>query len=341
MAVNLSGWQQGLATKIAAAKSDFLDALSDDENFIDAYQSEITPSPKNTYTDPLVIALADIDAIQESLDTATFVLPDLPPALANPDTQKYKDHVFYDQKLDDMEAKAASFFSGFDRMSGFSFSAEDLQTAVQDALYSYEYELDEEDLKTKLDGDAFRWAADGYEKAPGAMSYQMAQSIAAFDRERTNKTRTTFGQLAETIQQNMQWSYENGIAIERLHMDFAIKYSEMSKQLIEASIDAYIAEIDKRKQELFAQLKKSDDLVRALRIDVTADIKELELELNENNARLSASISNFAQYISARASLIQDQIAMANNIKDGYEAIFSTYGAAFIGVSYEKQDPDA
>lgn len=338
LSVNHSELRASAAEELRAAKEDFLKKLRADETYIDANGDNIVPDMEKYFPfKPFVdINLSPVDGLADDLEDAGFDLPQKPSALNNLNIDKYRRHVFEDTRLDGFEDKLNAIYSGFTTPTAYRFNTETLEEAIQTAFYQYQYDRDEEDLRTAIEQEAAEWAEDGYCLAPGAMAYEVSQKINAFDRQRTEKTEDVFNGLAQTVQKNIQWSIENGVAIEQLHMDFAIKYSELSKTFIDSAVDAYIAEIEKRIDEQRAQLMKIDELVKAHGLDTRADIKKHELELSERTARLAAYVGGFNAYISNEAGLIQEKIKLAQNIANGYGGIFASYGSKFSGVTYEE-----
>ena len=335
--VDMKKLYEATAERIEELEDDFIDAIEADEDFFKyGDEDRAVYKHKLLHRGSLEIALESIDDLKGELSKVKYIAPTKPEKLVG-DIERYKTHVFDDARLDGFEAKLKSIFGGFKSPTAFSLTGMDFATSIQDAFYSFHYARDFEDLVKKIDDNAAQWAADGYEMGPGSMGHDHAEMANQFDRERDAKTSGVFGELAGIVQQNIQWSIENGVQIEDLHMDFAIAYSELSKVFIQSEVDAYIAEIDKRISEQAAQISIIDALTKAQGLDVQADIAKNTLELKERTARLNAYTQATNTYIDTEAGSIIEELKLAANIAEGYGGLFASYGSMFTGISYEEE----
>lgn len=334
--VNMQAWYQSNEEKLAELKTSFVEAMLEDEDFFFFNDDDVLFEHVLKYKYPLAIALKPVDDLISELETATFIMPDKPDELNSGLIERYNTHVFDDSRLDGFEAKLKTVYSSFSTASAFSYSNKTLTEAIQAAFYDYKYDRDKEVLIARIDEAANAWAADGYQRAPGAFGYNVSQMVDEFDRQRFDGTEGVFRDLAQTVQDNIRNSIENGAKIEELHMDFAIKYSELSKVFIQSSVDAYVAEIQKRIDEQNAQMSKIQYLTKSMGLDTQADIAKNRMELEERMARLSAYIQATNVFNQESAENIKEKLKLANNISDGYGAIFSSYGSLFTGISYEE-----
>lgn len=336
--VDIQGWQSSLGAKLEALKEDYIDIATDDENFISNYGNIFSFQDSINAIKPTAISLKPVDDLIDAIKDLKFELPDKPEILENISAEVYTNHVFQDAKLDALEQIVKNIYSGFSVGSGYSFNSQQLENAINTALYDFGFALDTDDLEQSIHSLAASWAGDGYAAAPGAFSYKASEVVSTYDRERTAKTDGVFKQLANMIQQNLQWSFEHGIAIEKAHMDFAVKYAEVAKTIITAAVEAYIAEIEKRKVDLQAQIQVITDGQQKLRkLETAQDIKSAELFLQEQIARWSSDITALAAYHSSQAELIAKNVKLSANIADAYKAIFAAWGGSFVALSTEEK----
>lgn len=339
--VDMKAWYEANKLKLEEAKKQFVDAMTADEAFLELSQhgdqgNQIVFGHGLDFKYAAEINLNPVDELINALGDVDFVMPSKPSELNNARIDRYKTHIFDDWRLDLLENKFNSLYSGFTAPTAYELQSGSLNEQIQAAFYDYQYDRDKEQIIHEIDEEASAWAADGYRAVPGAMSYNISQRVNQFDRQRQERTSSVFAQLAQTAQSNIQKSIENGVKIEDLHMDFAIQYSEMSKLFIQSAIDAYLAEINKRLSEQKAQISKIGYLVKSIGLDTEADIEKNKLELAERNARLDAYISATNSFIEQQAGTVVEQLRLAANIAEGYGGLFSSYGSLFTGISYEE-----
>lgn len=336
--VDMKAWYEANAEKLEQLKEQFVAAMLAEEDFfeIGGDEAQAIYDHELKFRPEMLIALERIDDLKGALGKADFDLPNKPSEMDPDKIERHKRHVFDDSRLDGFEEKLKSVYDGFKAPTAFQFSNQSIEEAIQSAFYDYHYDRDKEALSRKVDDIAAQWAADGYEMAPGSMGHAISEEANAFDRQRSDQTKGIFGDLAQTVQQNIQWSIENGFKIEDLHMDFAIKYSELSKVFIQSSVDAYIAEIEKRLAEQRAQIDLIKAQTKSMGLDVKADITKHKLELSERTARLAAYTQATNTFMDTEAGSIIEELKLAQNIAEGYGGIFSSYGSLFTGISYEE-----
>lgn len=334
--VDMQAWYQENSSKLSDLKEQFIDAMLEDESFFWLWGNKVVQKHVLKWKPSQLINLKPIDDLIVEINNADFTLPTKPAGLQNLQIDKFRTHVFDDKRLDKMESLLNGIYSNFSVPGAYDFNGQPLREQIQAAFYDYQYLRDREVVIDQIDTLANEWAADGYTHAPGALAYGVSQVVNDHDRRRTDATAGVFKELAQHAQQNIQWAFENGIGIEELHMDFAIKYSELSKVFIQTLVDAYICEIDKRIDEQRTSLLYLDELTKGISLDLEADIKKYELELKERGARLGAYIQATNTYIEAEAGKIVEQLKLATNISEGYGGIFASYGSMFTGISYEE-----
>jgi hypothetical protein len=336
--VDMKNWYETNEEKLLELKNNYIEAIEVDQDFFtfgDGDNNAIVDHELDFKANKLH-ALKPVDDLIAELSKVKFIPPKKPDDIDSDSIQRFKEHVFDDSRLDKFESQLKAVYSAFSSPSEFKFNQETMVEAIQSAFYDYQYDRDKESLYNKVDAVAAQWAAAGYFVAPGAMEAQIADEIDNFDKQRVGKTENVFQNLAQVVQENIKQSIENGTQIESLHMDFAIKYSELSKVFITSHIDAYVAEIEKRLAEQKAQMMKIDSLTQGMDLDADADIVKNKLELHERTARLNAYIQATNTYIDMEAGKTVEELKLATNIADGFGGIFSAYGSMFTGISYEE-----
>lgn len=336
--VDMQAWYETNKEALADLKRKFIEAMLEDEAFFDWGEGqEALYDHELDFKGAMEIAIKPVDDLMSELGNIDFALPRKPAEMSTDNIERYKVHVFDDQRLDAFESKLSGIFSNLSTPNAFVFgNYGSTAEGIQAAFYDYQYKRDLEDVEDSIDDLASAWAAEGYLAAPGAFGHEVAAKLNEFDRGRVGKTENVFSDLANVVQKNIQWSIENGVKIETLHMDFAIKYSELSKVFVQSAVDAYIAEIDKRLSEQKAQTLKIDALVKSMALDVKVDIAKNELELKERTERLNSFTQATNTYIDNGAGNIIEELRLAANISEGYGGIFSSYGSLFTGISYEE-----
>lgn len=345
-AVDMKAWYTQLEAKLLELKEKFIESMVDDEEFFDTWGSDPAEAEISItgptfghgieWRDELKFNLKPVNNLVRQIEALRLALPEKPAALLNGTVERNRTHIFSDARLDNMETALRNIYASVQIPSNYDLTGQSLTEQIQAVLYDHHYHRDREQLIDQIDTLANEWAGDGYNRAPGALGYGVSQIINDHDLRRTESTAAIFKDLANQVQQNIQYAFEHGISIEALHMDFTIEYSEISKVYIEAAVNAYIAEIDKRSAEQRASLLLFDETIKALSLDTEADIKKHQLELSENQARLSAYVTATNQFIEAEAAKIVEQLRLANNLSEGFGGIFASYGSMFTGVSYEE-----
>jgi len=337
--VNVSSLWDAQANAIRDAQSDFLNAINQDEAFVSTYGSlfALDDSVAETFENALTFSIAKVDEVTTAIDGLNFTIPDRPPILDAFQNERYKNHIYDDGSLNNFQKVIKDIYNQFSLGTGYSFNQETIENAINTALYDEGFELDTDDLTQEVNNIAAKWASDGYLAPTGAMTYDITTMLGKYDRQRTEKTNNIFIELSKTIQQNLQWAFENGISLEKLHMDFAIKYAEVAKVIISAAVDSYIAEIEKRTSELKASISYIGEFVKVSKLSQDADIKANEFLLQQNLARLGTFISTSTANVEAQANLVLENIKLASNIAEGYGSLFVAHGGRFTGIRHEEK----
>jgi len=339
---DLQALSQSVGNDIADLKDDFLDSL--DLRFLQNVISLTdTDNRLGTWRTPISIVIDSLEEVstllQEAVDSIIeFNIPERPAELDDP-VERDREHVFESDQLDEMAGYFEDIYTQSVGNSGYSY--QDMPTdkiaAISKAVLTKEYELDSDDLEKKVDILASKWANDGYESAPGALSFDVAVAITEFDRIRKGKENTPAKLLADAIQRNIQSAFESGISIEKLHMDFARRFTEFKYQKIEAIIAAYIGEIEKVQMEMRGQVLGISSILKAAEVDSAVNMQEVKLTLDRELNHLQNWVSAVRSKASADAGLLKQQISTLEQSTDGYIGLFSSYGSLFGGINIQEQ----
>ena len=337
MAVDLKQFSDGISSSIIRSKKDFLDSV--DKGFSGAFQS-LTNSAVYNYTSVYKAPLEQtlLQPTEINLSTLEFILPDKPATLTDEmyvhiKPSDYTKHVFKEARLDSMQTIMDTFIQSFTKTKG-----DDTGIAINrltDSMYNLGYELDKDDTIIELASLANRWCADGYLMVPDAMVYDSSLVIAGLDKKRTSATQDVFNKIGNLLQQNMQWGFENAIAIEHIHADFTLQFVDAIKMTVKTAVECYIAEIDKRGKDLEVQLKKLEMALKVNKRDYAKDKSILTIKEQDVMSRFSAEYKLFIDQQKALADLTSEKIKQATNVATGYQAIVQTYSNLFSGVSLE------
>ncbi len=344
MAADLSILGSQIDSEMEDLREEVLRSVEEDESFLNNYERIIVPNPRDTFRNAINISIDSIDTIntllQNSLETViSYQMPEKP-AILTSEIIREDGHVFDEDRLKETAAALRNVYSSIEQNSGYSFSNGSITEAIQEAMYSIGYDIQKEELKAEVNSMAYRWAADGYEQAPGSLSFEISEAVNKMNQDRTERTSDVFGSLAKIVQSNAQWAFENGVAIEKLHMDFAAEHSKLQFIAIENATKAYVAEIEKIKSEIKAPILNVASIVKAARIDNTSSKAEQELKLKDAINNLNTYVSTYGARISGEAEYVGQKISVSENIAKAYAAIFDTYGSLFTGVAIEEQSVD-
>ncbi len=338
MAVDLVAWSNSVAADLAAAKDDFLSALEADKSFINTYDSYIVFDPQSMFRAPMTIALQGLDDLSSRLAALDYEAPAKPASLANPDLSAATGALFASTDLDGL---LTSFSSAYSLLSGVAVAGGEGLDIVTKRYVERGLAQRRSDLTDRADALAARWAQSGYSTAPGALTKQISALCSEMDQQYAASLDGTYAKLVGAVQGNLQSAFENGIAIEKLHMDFTARYGQLMRPAIERDVEAFATEIRKRKQDVLAQMEALDLAIRSAQADHERDRAKVELELSEQSARLQQSITATASHIQAEADLIGKKVALASNIASGFQSLFTSYGSTFTGISLEQQSSEA
>ena len=339
---NLSNLRTNVTDYVASVESDFLAAI--DNDFITHVADSINFNHLlGSWREPIPIVIESLSGIETALQNALdnivdYEMPEKPSEL-DEDIERDVEHVFESDNLDNMESLFSDVYNQSIGNSGYSYDGMPLDkiSAISTAMYTKDLDVDLLDLDRGIDGLANKWAADGYDMPPGALSFGMSEMIAAFDKQRESGFNSPATMLANAIQDNIQSAYENGISIEKLHMEFAKKYTAFKYEKIDAVIKAYLGEIDKVKMEMRAPVMNISSILKAAQTDTNMSIEEVKLSLDRELNHLNNWVTTSGNKISTEADVLRMKAEIIEQATNGYIALFSTYGSLFSGVNIQEQ----
>ena len=247
--------------------------------------------PHVTYID--VSALPTVAEIMASVQDIT---PDpFPTAPAADEIEQYKRHVWDDAHLDRLLAMVmASAESG-----GLP------SQAMQDAIFDQDRERKQKTLADSIDIIKAQTSGRGFKYANGQTNAAMLDLMQKHQMDLENQSREITKLCEEWARQNFQFSVQQGISIEQMHMDFAYKYStiyrELYTALLSAVLEKYRTQIQVELEKLEANVKSV--MVRAEAYKANADISTVagrlqldkyQLDIQQNLGLFNGNISNIS-----------------------------------------------
>ena len=339
---DLSGLREKVSDSVDDAKNDFTDAL--DSNFLSRVIGMANTSHILDLRNTIEISINSLDEIetklQQSIDAigTIITIPDKPDELTTP-IDRETEHVFLSERLDSLSGMLSDVYTEAVGNSGYSYEnmPSNKIEAISNAIYTKGYDIDEANLKVEVDDLASSWASDGYDVAPGALSFGIAKMLKSFDEKIEGRLNSPASMLSRAIQDNVQWAFENGISIEKLHMGFTESATKFKFDHVNAIIKSYLGEIEKIRMEVGIPIKNIDMILRAAKTDMYADTSQIELELDKELTLLTNKISAVSTKSSTDAGLLKLEADVLAGTVDGYVGLFSTYGSMFSGITVQEQ----
>jgi hypothetical protein len=330
---DLSALELSTAQALESVKSEFTGKLSTVQDFINNYT--LYGAVRGAYTDPVDITVKSVEKINQDLSNFIFNAPKRPAGLEANQPEKYKTHVWSAWQIDGLEDKLMNLVTTSDTGILKELSGANVDVNLQEAMYEYQRANDVRDLEYELNVLDGKWAADGYVLPPDGLVHNRAWLVARFDEKRTDRTRNIYSEIAKLAQQNVQWAYENGIKIEQLHSDFAIKYSQIYKDIIDAIVAIYKADVEIAITELEAQIKKLNAEIELAKLNIMHDEVEMKLKVEQANSRLQSYVQTYDASMQTNTQTTGQRIGAATNVAEGYKAIFNAWGGRYSGLNVQ------
>ncbi len=263
-------------------------------------------TPNVTYID--VSALPTVAEIMASVRDIT---PDpFPTAPAADEIERYKRHVWEDAHLDRL---LATVMAQADAMGMPS-------QAHQDAIFDQDRERKQRALADSIDLIKAQTSGRGFKYANGQTNAAILDLTQKHQYDLENQSREITKLCEEWARQNFQFSIQQGISIEQLHMDFAYKYStiyrELYTTLLTAVLEKYRTQIQVELEKLEANVKAVMVLAEAYKanaeianISARSAIDKYRVDIEQNVSRFNGKIEIMKADIQRG---IQSKIAYAN-----------------------------
>ncbi len=246
-------------------------------------------TPNLTYID--VSALPTVAEIMASVQDIT---PDqFPTAPTADEIERYKRHVWEDEHLDRLLATVMAYADSGGLPS----------QAMQDAIFNQDRERKQKALADSIDIIKAQTSGRGFRYANGQTNAAILDLMGKHQMDLENQSREITKLCEEWARQNFQFSIQQGISIEQLHMDFAYKYStiyrELYTTLLSAVLEKYRTQVQIELEKLEANVKAV--MVRAEAYKANADIstvagrlalEKYRLDIDQNLGVFNGSISS-------------------------------------------------
>lgn len=329
------------------ASSDLLDAQHNLENALDNeirgisnIKSYVHPSHHLQFVDPINITIESLDdfktLLEEQITEFEYLIPEMPEEITE-GVDRDKEHVFEAAQLDALAAILDQEYNVQLQTHGFSIDgAHTPAEAIQIAMAESGLKVLEDETRDTIDNKAIEWASAGYELAPGALSYDIANIVHEFDKRSNSQASAASAKIANMIQANHQSAFENGMQIEDLHMQFARAFTQFKYKKIEASIRAYTAEIEKIEMEMKAPTNAIKSIIKAAGVEnviiTSTQGKALEVAMAELSSWVKSASASFKSTASYHAS----EVGLAIHIAEGYGSILNSYSSLFTDIALEE-----
>ena len=280
-------------------------------------------TPNLTYID--VSALPTVADIMASVGEITSDPFPTPPEAG--EIEKYKRHVWEDAHLDQLQTVLMAMVEAGGMPS----------EAHQAAIFDRDKERKQQALTDSIDIIKAQTSGRGFKYANGQTNAAILDLMQKHQFDLENQSREITRLCEEWARQNFQFSLQQGISIEQLHMDFAYKYSSIYRELyttlLTAVLDKYRAQVQVELEKLEANIKAV--MVRADAYKANADISSVagklqldkyQLDIQQNLGVFNGSITSLhnsttrslnaaTAYANTTSGLIQ---ATTNNVLGVY-----------------------
>lgn len=280
------------------------------------------------------IDVSALPTVAEIMASVQDIVPDqFPTPPSSDDLATYKRHVWEDSHLDSLLATVMAYAESGGLPS----------TAMQDAIFDQDRERKQRALADAIDMIKAQTSGRGFKYATGQTNAAILELVEKHQMDLENQSREIARLSAEWAQQNFQFSIQQGLSIEQMHMDFAYKYSAISRELYTALLSAVL---EKYRTQIQVEMEKLEANVKAVmtraeaykaNADIAATAGKLHLEkyhldIQQNLGRFNGAITNAGQnmqrhldaaiaYANTTQGLIQ---ATTNNVIGVYNQMSSS-----------------
>jgi len=201
-----------------------------------------------------------------------------------------------------------------------------ISATYQTAIFNTDSERKLQTLNDALLIVAAKTGGRGFRKPTSVTAAQENELILKYQYDLENQSREITKLIEEHMRTNWQSAVQQGIALENLHIDFALKYADMFNKSIEYIIRAYEADVRAYLSNLDATIKK---------ITAKADLSKLGADVRTayNQQQVSIYQSEIDLAYKKASTTVTDRGNQANAQLSGMNSIAGSYGAMYQSLS--------
>ena len=305
---------------ISDIKDKALTAMSQLEDLARAYTNAIYHGPISINDTPELINIdtSELPTVAEIMGSISDIKPDQFPD-APGDMSLYKKHVWADTHLDTIEASIMAYIT--------SMGIPD-QT-YQDAIFDADKERKTRALADALDLISAQTSGRGFRYANVQTNAAMIDLTEKYQFDLENQSRDITRLVTEWARQNYQFGIQQGIGIETVQMDFAIKYADLFIRQYETLL---MAVLEKYRIQIQVQLEVLRDKLEAIKALIDAKKAQAEITVEEQRLRIEKAQVQVTEALGRYHGAIED---LGNNLMRQIEAAshFASTAAGIIQAS--------
>lgn len=203
------------------------------------------------------------------------------PTLDKLTLDRYNQHVWQGTNLNALQTKIMDWID----TGGVGISQE-----VQDAIFGQGRERNLQALRDRLDLAGVRTGAKGFRYANSMTRVLQNQALQEYDNKQSDLSREIVRTMAELAQKNVQFAFQEDVAIETLHADFAVKYAKVFQDNNTQILERFRVEQD-------ARIAEFEGTVKALQLEVEIQLKNAGLDSDHQERLLKTWQSDLTAHI--------------------------------------------
>jgi hypothetical protein len=246
------------------------------------------------------------------------------------DMAQYKRHVWADSTLGTLSTALMAYVN--------SMGIPD-QT-FQDAIFDADKERKTRALSDALDVIAAQTSGRGFKYANIQTNAATLELMEKYQYDLENQSREITKLVTEWARQNFQFGIQQGIAIENLQMDFAIKYADLIirqyEALLRAVLEKYRAQVAAELEVLRSKLEAIKALIDAMKAQSEITVDEQRLRLEKANIQVTEALGRFRGAIEDFGNNTMRQIQAAAHFAGTAAGIVQASTNSVLGVMTTK-----
>jgi hypothetical protein len=287
-------------------------------------------------TGPEYVDVGVIDKIDvNSLPTVNEVMGSIRDIVADPFPQapgqdeltKYKTHVWESAQLDSIQSTLMDYVASMGMPDA----------AFQDAIFDQGKERLTRTLADQIDIIKANTSSRGFRYANGQTNALIEKLMADNHDAKIDQSRKIEELMTAWAKDNLQFSIQQGVAVEAAHMDFAYKYSSIFREIYTTLITSIL---EKYRTQVQMEITKVEAIVKAamMRADVlkaNADITatEKKLQMEKNQLELQEAIAKYNGNIQIESSKASNAIRGASTQAHTAGAMVQAVSNSVIGIA--------